>query len=412
MEKSPILKKSILSLGGNVRMPEGFVMPFRISHSTAGPGAGEDSAVFAFDGLRLKKNITYGEEGEFEFHVTPEGYSMTHNGEPFIDRVEIRPIAAHSPEQAFFTIDPRCIYNCAYCTSPTLPKQDYKGLSPEDMVEKTRKIMQTQTVKSIGFTSGIYGSVQDTVDRFEACVRAFKEAFPDLPVGVMPYLDDVSQIRQLKDAGAEEISLNIECSTRRLMDRVCPDLDYDLIYTMLEESVKVFGRGKVTSTVIFGIGETEEELFACVDRLCDMGVVPLVRSLRRNPLNEEKLQEAVGDPIEISPEENVRIAGIVKEKMAARGLTTETFSTMCVACRCCELVPFTDFRGVSSGYPRIHMPCNVHRCRAPHMNRTSDRSTGIPVRAWASASRKTTICCISLRGNAVRNRPPYPCIRF
>ena len=43
-------RKAVLTLGGAVRLPEGFELPVRMSHSTAGPGAGFGSAVFAFDG--------------------------------------------------------------------------------------------------------------------------------------------------------------------------------------------------------------------------------------------------------------------------------------------------------------------------------------------------------------------------
>ena len=47
-------RKAVLTLGGAVRLPEGFELPVRMSHSTAGPGAGFGSAVFAFDGYRVK----------------------------------------------------------------------------------------------------------------------------------------------------------------------------------------------------------------------------------------------------------------------------------------------------------------------------------------------------------------------
>ena len=46
-----IRKKAILISGGGVKLPEGFDMPVRVSHSTAGPGAGSDAAVFAFGGF-------------------------------------------------------------------------------------------------------------------------------------------------------------------------------------------------------------------------------------------------------------------------------------------------------------------------------------------------------------------------
>ena len=48
MEEDLIQKKALLILGGPVRLPKGFEFPYRVSHDTAGPGAGYGSAVFAF----------------------------------------------------------------------------------------------------------------------------------------------------------------------------------------------------------------------------------------------------------------------------------------------------------------------------------------------------------------------------
>ena len=113
-------RKAILTLGGGVRLPEGFTLPCRISHSTAGPGAGFGSFAFSFNGYRVKKSVSY-ETGEFELHEDRDGkLSLTHNGEPFIDSITIEPVVRHCPEQAFFNLDPRCIFHGAYCNSPLL----------------------------------------------------------------------------------------------------------------------------------------------------------------------------------------------------------------------------------------------------------------------------------------------------
>src|SRR5512137_2050216 len=109
-------KKAILLAGGSVLLPKGFHLPFKASRSTAGPGAGSVSVVFAFEGLRVKKSISR-EQGEFELLETATGLSMTHHGRPFLERVEIRPTIYHSPDQAFINLHQECIYDCKFCTS-------------------------------------------------------------------------------------------------------------------------------------------------------------------------------------------------------------------------------------------------------------------------------------------------------
>ena len=91
-------RKAILTLGGGVLLPKGFTLPCRISHSTAGPGAGFGSFAFSFNGYRVKKSVSY-ETGEFELHEDRDGkLSLTHNGEPFIDSITIEPVVRHCPE--------------------------------------------------------------------------------------------------------------------------------------------------------------------------------------------------------------------------------------------------------------------------------------------------------------------------
>ena len=61
-----------------------------------------------------------------------------------------------------------------------------------------------------------------------------------------------------------------------------PDTPKDI----LSESVRIFGKGHVFSNVILGLGETDEQMQMCLDELCGMGVVPVVRPL--NPTAELK----------------------------------------------------------------------------------------------------------------------------
>jgi len=343
MEEDLIFAKATLALGGGVRLPAGLVLPVRISHSTAGPGAGNDSAVFAFGGLRVKKAVSY-ERGDFELHDLGNGrYGLTHQGQPFLNDVRIEPVVFHSPEQAFFTLDQRCIYRCAFCASPRLGESAYKGYSDAAMVAMTLEVAKMHPVRAIALTSGVVGSVQATVDRFVSCVQAFRTAFPDTPIGIEPYVDTRAQIEALKAAGADEIKLNLQSPSRAVFSRVCPDLSYDNILQCLCWAVAVFGRGKVTSNVIFGMGESDEDLRQTMELLCGLGVIPTVRPLRYNNYNRESLAKAMVDPEPVAPARMIAVAKMQKEIMLHYGLTTQTCQTMCLACRCCDLVPFKDF---------------------------------------------------------------------
>ncbi|UAL08278.1 MAG: radical SAM protein [Candidatus Methanogranum gryphiswaldense] len=341
MEEDLIQKKAELILGGSVKIPEDFEFPFRVSHSTAGPGAGYGSLVFAFDRFRVKKSISF-DKGDFELVVKDKSYAMTKNGKPFLNKVELKPVVYHCPEQAFFNLDQRCIYHCAYCTSPLLDESTFKGLTDDDIVFKVKDAVSKQKVVSVSLTSGVAGSVDDTVDRFVSCITALRNEFLKMPIGVEPYVSTKEHVEMLKQAGATEIKLNLEAPTKSMFLKVCPELDYDNIWVLLEYAVNVFGKGKVSSNIIFGMGETDQEIEDCFEKLCSMGVVPTVRALRQNAMNKENLKKAIGQQPPITSERVIYLANLQKRIMEKYHLDTRSFHTMCIECTCCDIVPFKD----------------------------------------------------------------------
>ncbi|MGN1044633.1 MAG: radical SAM protein [Candidatus Methanomethylophilaceae archaeon] len=334
-------KKSELILGGAVSLPEGFVLPVRISRSTAGPGAGSEAVVFRFGRMRVKKAVTCG-PADFELRDDGGRLSLWRDGSLFIDGVTMEPVGFHAPQQAFFNLDPRCMFHCVYCNSPYLGSDSFKGLTPESIVGMMDSSPQRESFTGVAFTSGVYGSIQATVDNFCRCVSAVKEAYPDLPIGVEPYVDRTEQIDALHDAGADEIKINIETARKDLFGKACPDLDYDNTFVMLAHAVDVFGRGRVCSNLIYGLGESDADVRDAMDRLASMGVMANLRPLRLSDANRDRMRSVFGDLEPITPERMERLALMQMEIFSEHGLSPDTMHTMCFACRCCDLIPFSD----------------------------------------------------------------------
>ncbi|MCL2786373.1 MAG: radical SAM protein, partial [Methanomassiliicoccaceae archaeon] len=242
---------------------------------------------------------------------------------------------------AFFNLDQRCMYNCKFCTSPLLEKDLTKSLTDDKIVGMIRDRMREQKILSAAVTSGVVGSVRETVDNIVSCVTAIRKEFPDMPIGVEPYIDSVDQIVALKDAGATEMKINLETPREDIFKKVCPELDYSLIIEMLKESVKVFGAGKVTTNLILGMGETDDDVIECMDMLASFGCVPGLRAIRLNERNARNMK-AIGISERVDRDRTIRLAHAQKEILSRYGLTTLTFRTMCFECGCCDLVPFRD----------------------------------------------------------------------
>lgn len=334
-------KKAILLAGGPLQVPKEFRSPFPLSRSTAGPGAGSTGIVLSFGHTRVKKAITI-ERGEFELIGRGPSYAIYRNGRPFLEGVEIRPTLAHAPEQAFYNLDTECIYNCKFCTSPRLDKKITKGLEPDKVVSLILEASERPEMKAVALTSAVVKDPQSTVDKLAYIIVRVRDKLPVIPIGVEPYIDSLDQVDQLKKAGADEIKLNIETYDRDLFLKVCGEQDFDWIMTVIEHAGKVFGRGKVTSNIIVGMGESDRNVLEGVEALARLGCVATLRPLRLNDLNRGPMTEAVGALEPPSPERLLRLAEGHKAILERHGLTTMTLHTMCHECKCCDLVPFRD----------------------------------------------------------------------
>src|SRR3954471_13726288 len=115
-------------------------------------------------------------------------------------------------------------------------------------------------------------------------VRAVLAAAPGLPVQVQcEPPGDLSWIGALHEAGATAIGIHAEALDEDVRRRwmpgksAVPMRDYEAAW---DEAVRVFGRNRVSTYLLVGLGEDPEELIAGAGRLIDRGVYPFVVPFR------------------------------------------------------------------------------------------------------------------------------------
>ena len=334
-------KKAELLAGGNVRIPKEFRLPFLPSRSTAGPGAGSISVVFAFGNTRAKKPISR-ESGEFELAEKGQDLVILRKGRVFIEKVELVPTLLHAPFQAFVNIDQACVMDCKFCASPRLGQNLTKDLTDEKIVAMIEEASMKKDFRSVAFTSAVPESPSMTIERMSRLVRRVRMLLPEVQIGVEPYATRPDEVETLKEAGADEIKLNIESFDRDIFERVCLKRDYDLILHAINHSCEVFGRNKVCSNIIFGLGETDDSVLEGTRVLANMGAVATLRALRRNEYNMSELEKALGPLKPVTAERMLRLAKEQKKILKNHLLTPLAFRTMCHTCLSCDLVPFWD----------------------------------------------------------------------
>jgi biotin synthase-related radical SAM superfamily protein len=232
----------------------------------------------------------------------------------------------HCPDQAFITVTGSCIFSCRYCTVPRLGSRRKTIEKIMGMVESVR-----HRIGAISITSGVLESIEEEESYVLEVLKHLR--IYDLPIGVSIYPTDQTPDR-LKELGVAEVKFNLEAATPELFSKMCPDLNYGLIWQVLIRSVQLFGKNRVFSNVIMGLGETDSELETCIKKLTSLGVIPVLRPL--NPV-----ADLAGTP-RPSAERLKKIFAIHERALAAAGLDPRLAVTMCTNCTGCDLVPGRD----------------------------------------------------------------------
>jgi biotin synthase-related radical SAM superfamily protein len=350
-------KKAELLKYGTINIPKELTLPFYPSLSTAGPGAGRRAMVFGFFGTRVKLGVVRDgsaiyslaraeqipqDSGMNRSCIEGKPFVILKNGKPFLADVRIEPTLMHAPCQAFINITSKCIYNCSFCTTPEL-EAERKECTVERWIELILAHAENSSLQAVAITSGVAESPHKTILDMVTVIKGVRDRLPEIPIGVEPYITSQEDIDLLYQAGANEIKINLEAATPELFDKVCPGMDYPGLFTALQYAVKVFGRNKVTSNIIIGLGETDSEILKTVEDLAKEGIVATLRAVRINDRNKLKLTAALGHlPAPVTPERMIELAKKQKMILDKYSLTTQEFETMCHKCKSCDIVPHQD----------------------------------------------------------------------
>ncbi|AKB82663.1 Biotin synthase-related enzyme [Methanosarcina barkeri 3] len=239
---------------------------------------------------------------------------------------------AHCPDQAFITLCERCVFDCKYCP---VPKLQGHVKSEEEVLSIVEEVLQAGNLKAISLTSGVETSIEGEVERVLKLLPALKKY--DVPIGVSVYPTEGCS-RKFYEAGASEVKYNVETMDRKIFKKVCGDLSLDYILDRLREAVDVFGKNRVFSNFIIGLGESDDSVRDGVEALAQIGVIPILRPINPHPLRIEDcfMERPSSDRL-------LKLAKLEAEILKKHGLDPGLAKTMCLKCTGCDLVPFIDF---------------------------------------------------------------------
>ncbi|CAD7772107.1 Radical SAM superfamily protein [Candidatus Methanoperedenaceae archaeon GB37] len=321
------IKARLLSIG-SIRIDPSLVKRLRLTIPSAGPGAGEKAIFLRSKGHRVRLGI----DPDSRLHGVAEG-GMVRVLEDGVEvlRAELEEELIHCPGQAYITISERCIYDCKFCA---VPKIAGRVKDTSEIVQMVGKAAETGRLEAISITSGVADSPEEEVRRAVEAVKALRRYGVPIGVSICPTREST---RLLKDAGASEVKYNVETMDREIFREVCGELDLDFILESLREAVRIFGKNRVYSNMLIGLGETDESVKDGVEILTRMGVIPILRAVAINPL---RAMDFRGE--RPTPERILKLARVTKERLERYGLRTGLSETMCLPCGGCDLVPQID----------------------------------------------------------------------
>jgi len=100
-----------------------------------------------------------------------------------------------------------------------------------------------------------------------------------VPISVSCQPFNVEDIHRLINAGAERIGIPLDAATKKVFDRT-KGVDargpykWKKQWKLLEYAKGVFGENKVSTHLIVGLGETDEETVRTIQKCVDMGILP------------------------------------------------------------------------------------------------------------------------------------------
>lgn len=177
----------------------------------------------------------------------------------------------------------KCLANCGFC--------------PQARQSRSRADMLSRISWPVFTRAQVLSKIEDVAKKGKirrVCIQAlnYPEVFTDLkaiveavfqrakvPISVSCQPLNFENIKRLAEAGAERIGIPIDAATEEIFDKVkgaSAGGPYEMTkqLALLEEAVKVFGRGRVTTHLIVGLGETELEMVRMIQKCVDMGVLP------------------------------------------------------------------------------------------------------------------------------------------
>jgi radical SAM protein (TIGR04043 family) len=210
--------------------------------------------------------------------------------------------------------------------------------TPAQLAEVAEAAVRLDGVRQMVMTTGTTAGPDRGARNLVRCVRAVLAAVPGLPIQVqIEPPGDLSVIADLHAAGATAIGIHVESLDddvrRRWMPGkgAVPMREYEAAW---DEAVLVFGRNRVSTYLLIGLGDDPDELVAGAARLIERGVYPFAVPFRPMLGTLARRDGATPPSAALVRDVTERIAALLR----AAGMFGADQQAGCAACGACGVL--------------------------------------------------------------------------
>jgi radical SAM protein (TIGR04043 family) len=210
--------------------------------------------------------------------------------------------------------------------------------TPAQLAEVAEAAVRLDGVRQLVLTTGTTTGPDRGARNLARCVRAVRAAVPDLPIQVqIEPPADLAVLTELRDAGATAIGIHVESLTDEVRHRWMPGkstVPLAEYWRSWDEAVRVFGRNKVSTYLLIGLGDTAEQLITGAADLIAHGVYPFAVPLRPT-MGTLAHRDGVAAP---APEFVREVTEAVASLLRAADMIGAEQQAGCAACGACGLL--------------------------------------------------------------------------
>jgi biotin synthase len=177
----------------------------------------------------------------------------------------------------------KCTANCGFCPqargshgrADMLSRISWPVFSARDVIKEIENAVKDCQIKRVCLQALNYPEVFGHLFAF---VKAIYSRIK-VPISISCQPLNRENMHRLAEAGAERVGIPLDAATEELFNKVKGRFVggpyvWEKQFKLLNEAIEIFGKGRVSTHLIVGLGETEREMVEMIQKCVDIWVLP------------------------------------------------------------------------------------------------------------------------------------------